>query len=62
MARYLFTTWEGGGHVQPMLLVARDLAERGHQVLLLSDPCNASDAAALAVPFRAWTTAPFQTG
>lgn len=62
MARYLFTTWEGGGHVQPMLLVARDLVARGHEVLVLSDPCNAPDAAALAVPFRAWTTAPFQTG
>lgn len=62
MARYLFTTWEGGGHVQPMLLVARDLAARGHAVLALSDPCNAPDAAALGVPFRAWTTAPFQTG
>ena len=62
MARYLFTTWEGGGHVQPMLLVARDLAARGHAVLALSDPCNASDADALDVPFRAWTTAPFQTG
>ena len=62
MARYLFTTWEGGGHVQPMLLVARDLAARGHDVLVLSDPCNASDAAALGAPFRAWTTAPFQTG
>lgn len=62
MARYLFTTWEGGGHVQPMLLVARDLATRGHAVLVLSDPCNATDAEALDVPFRAWTTAPFQTG
>ena len=62
MARFLFTTWEGGGHVQPMLLVARDLAARGHAVLVLSDPCNAPDAAALDVPFRAWTTAPFQTG
>ena len=62
MARFLFTTWEGGGHVQPMLLVARELAARGHQVLTLSDPCNAADAAALDVPFRAWTTAPFQTG
>jgi len=62
MARFLFTTWEGGGHVQPMLLVARDLAARGHAVLALSDPCNATDAAALDVPFRPWTTAPFQTG
>src|ERR1700727_222375 len=25
MARYLFATWEGGGHVQPMLLAARGL-------------------------------------
>lgn len=62
MARFLFTTWEGGGHVQPMVLVARDLASRGHAVLVLSDPCNAVDAEALDVPFRAWTTAPFQTG
>lgn len=62
MARYLFTTWEGGGHVQPMLLVARDLSARGHDVLVLSDPCNAPDAAALDAPFRAWTTAPSQTG
>jgi MGT family glycosyltransferase len=62
MARFLFTTWEGGGHVQPMLLIARDLAARGHAVLALSDPCNAPDAAAAGVPFRAWTTAPFQTG
>ena len=62
MARFLFTTWEGGGHVQPLLLVARDLAARGHDVLVVSDPCNAPDAQALAVPFRPWTTAPFQTG
>ncbi|MBO9710987.1 MAG: glycosyltransferase family 1 protein [Caulobacter sp.] len=62
MARFLFTTWEGGGHVQPMLLVARDLAARGHQVLILSDPCNAADAQALDVPHAPWTSAPFQTG
>ena len=62
MARFLFTTWEGGGHVQPMLLVARDLAAGGHAVLVVSDPCNAIDAQALDVPFRAWTTAPFLTG
>ncbi|MFT4254791.1 MAG: glycosyltransferase [Caulobacter sp.] len=62
MARYLFTTWEGGGHVQPLLMVAADLAARGHEVLAISDPANAADAAALSVPFRPWTTAPFQTG
>ncbi|MBI1683102.1 glycosyltransferase [Caulobacter hibisci] len=62
MARYLFTTWEGGGHVQPLLMVAAELAARGHEVLAISDPANAADARALGVPFRAWKTAPFQTG
>lgn len=62
MARFLFTTWEGGGHIQPLLMVAADLAARGHEVLAISDLANAGDAAALSVPFRAWTTAPFQTG
>jgi MGT family glycosyltransferase len=62
MARFLFTTWEGGGHVQPLLLVARDLKARGHEVLILSDACNDGDAGALDLPFRAWTTAPSQTG
>ncbi|WP_419255501.1 glycosyltransferase [Caulobacter sp. ErkDOM-YI] len=62
MARYLFTTWEGGGHVQPLLLAARDLQDRGHAVLILSDVCNDTDAAALGVAFQPWTTAPSQTG
>jgi hypothetical protein len=62
MARFLFTTWEGGGHVQPLLLAARDLKARGHDVLILSDRCNDVDAAALDLPFRTWTTAPSQTG
>jgi MGT family glycosyltransferase len=58
MGRFLFATWEGGGHVQPMLLVARGLQARGHEVLALSDACNATDAAALGVPFQPWRTAP----
>ncbi|HEX7758297.1 MAG TPA: glycosyltransferase [Caulobacteraceae bacterium] len=58
MARFLFATWEGGGHVQPMMLVARGLADRGHEVLVLSDACNAADAAGVGVPFRPWRTAP----
>ena len=62
MARFLFTTWEGGGHVQPLLLAARDLKARGHEVLILSDACNDVDAGALDLPFRVWTTAPSQTG
>lgn len=58
MARYLFTTWEGGGHVQPMMLVASGLRARGHQVLLLSDACNAPEAALMDLPFRPWRHAP----
>ncbi|HWA62846.1 MAG TPA: glycosyltransferase [Caulobacteraceae bacterium] len=58
MARFLFATWEGGGHVQPLMLVARGLADRGHQVLVMSDACNAAEAAVLGLPFRAWRRAP----
>jgi MGT family glycosyltransferase len=58
MARFLFATWEGGGHVQPMLLVAKGLMSRGHAALAMSDACNAADAAALGVPFRPWRAAP----
>jgi len=58
MANILFTTWEGGGHVQPMMLVARGLQSRGHRVLVLSDACNAGDAQAFGLPFRPWRTAP----
>jgi len=58
MSRFLFATWEGGGHVQPLMLVARALTDRGHAVLVLSDACNAVDAAGIGAPFRAWETAP----
>lgn len=58
MANILFCTWEGGGHVQPMMLVARGLQARGHDVLVMSDACNAVDAERLGLPFRAWRHAP----
>jgi MGT family glycosyltransferase len=58
MANFIFATWEGGGHVQPLMLVARGLMDRGHRVLVLSDACNDTDAAGVGVPFRAWRTAP----
>jgi MGT family glycosyltransferase len=61
MSRFLFATWEGGGHVQPMLLVARELIDAGHEALAISDACNASDAAAAGVPFQSWRTAPSRT-
>jgi MGT family glycosyltransferase len=54
----LFCTYEGGGHVGPMLLTAQDAQARGHAVRVLSDACNAPDAEALGLPFEAWRTAP----
>ena len=56
--RLLFCTYEGGGHVGPMLLVARAAQDRGHVVRVVSDACNAPDAAALNLPFETWRTAP----
>jgi UDP:flavonoid glycosyltransferase YjiC (YdhE family) len=56
--KFLFTTFEGGGHVPPALLVARRLVEDGHEVLLVSDEANRSQASRQAVPFRTWTRAP----
>ncbi|MBW3617068.1 MAG: glycosyltransferase [Proteobacteria bacterium] len=56
MSRYLFCTWEGGGHVPPMITVARRLAARGHEVTVLSDAANRGDVADLG--FRTWRRAP----
>jgi MGT family glycosyltransferase len=58
LLRILFCTYEGGGHVAPMLLTARDAQARGHAVLVVSDACNARDAQALGLPFQSWRTAP----
>ena len=32
MGRFLVVTWAGGGNVAPMLVLARELARRGHTV------------------------------
>jgi MGT family glycosyltransferase len=55
---FLFATWEGGGHVPPLLTLASRLQDRGHQVRLISDEANRPDAAAMGLPFTAWTRAP----
>jgi UDP:flavonoid glycosyltransferase YjiC (YdhE family) len=36
---YLFVTLEGGGNVPPVLGTARRLAQRGHDVRVLTEPC-----------------------
>ena len=59
--RFLFTTWEGGGHVQPIIDVAAGLISRGHDCLVVSDACNKLEADAAGVPFRPWRAAPSRT-
>jgi UDP:flavonoid glycosyltransferase YjiC (YdhE family) len=56
--RILLTTFEGGGHVPPALLVGRRLAQRGHQVLVLSDEANREQARAAGLDFETWRRAP----
>lgn len=55
---YLFTTWEGGGNLPPVLTLARKLRERGHRVRLMSDQANHEDATAAGIGFHPWRTAP----
>ncbi|QBX38302.1 glycosyltransferase [Brevundimonas sp. S30B] len=59
--RFLFTTFEGGGHVPPALLAASALRQRGHEVLLVSDPVNEDAARAVGLAFAPWRTAPQRT-
>ncbi|MBR0641273.1 glycosyltransferase [Plastoroseomonas hellenica] len=56
--RFLFTTFEGGGHVAPALLVARRLRDTGHEVAFLSDAANRSQAEDAGLAFEPWRTAP----
>jgi MGT family glycosyltransferase len=54
----LFTTWEGGGNVAPVLTLARRLLGRGHRVRLLGDSCMRSEVEAAGVEFLPWRSAP----
>lgn len=55
---YLFTTWEGGGNVTPVLEVARKLLARGHAVRVMSEACNRPETEAAGARFVAWHRAP----
>ncbi|MCU0759429.1 MAG: glycosyltransferase [Steroidobacteraceae bacterium] len=56
--RFLFTTFEGGGHVPPMLVVARELRRRGHLVRVVSDEANRAAVQAAGLDFDPWRRAP----
>ncbi|HSP96639.1 MAG TPA: glycosyltransferase, partial [Candidatus Dormibacteraeota bacterium] len=55
---FLFTIWEGGGNVTPVLEAVRQLVARGHRVRLLGEACNRPEAEAAGAAFVAWTRAP----
>ena len=58
MSRFLIAHWEGGGNTPPMLSVVRRLKARGHDVRVMSDPCNRDEASAAGASFASWTRAP----
>jgi MGT family glycosyltransferase len=58
MSNFLFTAWEGGGNIPPVLEAARRLIARGHRVRFLGERCNRADAEAAGLVFIPWATAP----
>ncbi len=56
--RFLFTTFEGGGHVPPAIRVALRLKDAGHAVLFVSDEANRAQVEPAGLPFTPWRTAP----
>ena len=57
-ARFLFTTWEGGGNVPPVMTLVADLRRRGHAVRVMSDAVNRPEAEAAGAEFIPWASAP----
>jgi MGT family glycosyltransferase len=55
---FLFTTWEGGGNVTPMLKTVRKLLANGHRVRVMSEECNRPESEAAGATFTAWQQAP----
>jgi UDP:flavonoid glycosyltransferase YjiC (YdhE family) len=55
---YLFTMWEGGGNVAPLLGVARRLVMRTHTVTVLGDPTIQPEAERAGCRFLPWRRAP----
>lgn len=56
--KFLFTTFEGGGHVAPAVLMASLLKSRGHEVMFVSDEANRAVATDAGLRFSPWRAAP----
>ena len=56
--RFLFTTFDGGGNVAPIMIAVARLVERGHLVRVMSDRVNRDEADAAGASFVSWTRAP----
>ena len=55
---FLFTTWEGGGNIAPVITMARKLAQNGHRVRLQADEVCRAEAEAAGLGFHPWVQAP----
>ena len=58
MARYVFVTWDGGGNRMPTITIARELAERGHDVRILGHDSQADAYRSAGLRFTAFASAP----
>lgn len=58
MSRLLFTLWDGGGNVPPILGLAGDLAARGHEVSVIADPSLGDAVTRSGARHLPWVTAP----
>jgi NTP pyrophosphatase (non-canonical NTP hydrolase) len=55
---FLFTIWEGGGNIPPVIETARKLAAVGHRIRFLGDSCNRAEVEACGATFVPWSRAP----
>lgn len=62
MARFLFVTWDGGGNVPPVLDLATEVQDRGHEVRVLAHPQQEATVTAAGLRFRPYREArPFRS-
>jgi hypothetical protein len=59
--RFLFSSFEGGGHVPPAIAMATHMRARGHEVLFVADEANRTAATRAGLTFEPWSTAPSRT-